>query len=189
MGRTNTQFSYEELHESDLIRRAISGDRQAGSALFARHYDPMYRVALRCTRNPDLAWDVVQDSCLKALGKLSQFRGEAQFSSWVSAIVINTARASLRDANRFISYSDSFVPEQECVQPNPEKTFSGRQMLGRVMRQLRSHREEDFQLIFRRCLVGQSVGHISRETGLSIPSVKVRVHRARIRLRSCLDLG
>jgi RNA polymerase sigma-70 factor (ECF subfamily) len=175
--------------EDYLVSRARSGDREALARLVESHYDMMYRVALRWTKDPDVASDVVQDSCIKVINKITLFRGESRFSSWLSAIIMNTARLNFRKAKRFVSFPDSLADRQECAKPNPETRTQGRQALDQVMNQLRSGREGDYQLVMRRCLVGQSVDHISRETGLSVPTVKVRVHRARARLRKTLEHG
>ena len=64
--------------EDYLVSRARSGDRDALARLVEANYAMMYRVALRWTKDPDTASDVVQDSCIKVINTISFFRGEAR---------------------------------------------------------------------------------------------------------------
>jgi DNA-directed RNA polymerase specialized sigma24 family protein len=68
--------------------------------------------------------------------------------------------------------------------PNPEDTTAGRQLLTQVDEVLQDGRDGDYSLFFKRFVDGDSVKRISDDTGVSVPAIKTRVHRARNRLKS-----
>ena len=86
--------------DSTLITEVKAGQRSSFSELVRRHQKVMMRVALRITRNIDLAEDVVQESFLKAYQKLDRFEGRSSFRSWLYQITANTAKNKLRSLKR-----------------------------------------------------------------------------------------
>lgn len=84
----------------DLVKEAQSGNRLAFSRLVEKHQRTMMRVALRITRDLELAEDVVQDSFLKAFQKLESFEGRSSFKSWMYQITLNTAKNKIRGTHR-----------------------------------------------------------------------------------------
>jgi RNA polymerase sigma-70 factor (ECF subfamily) len=173
--------------EGELVRAAQAGDATALERLFEAHYEMMYRQALRFTRDEERASDVLQESCIKVMHSIAEFRGEARFSSWMSTIVANTAHSYFRAERRFVPLQDDIVDRQVCIKPSPETLVNNRQRLRLAVDCLRQGRIGDYQLFVRRYVVGQSVSSISRDMGLSVPTVKTRVHRARERLKQSID--
>jgi RNA polymerase sigma-70 factor (ECF subfamily) len=84
----------------ELVQEAKSGSRQAFSELVGRHQRSMLRLALRMTRQWDLAEDIVQESFFKAYRGLERFGERASFKSWLYQITLNTARNKLRGLPR-----------------------------------------------------------------------------------------
>lgn len=84
----------------ELVREAQAGNRQAFSQLVEKHQRTMMRVALRLTRDLELAEDVVQDSFIKAFKKLDGFEGRSSFKSWMYQITMNTAKNKIRGSYR-----------------------------------------------------------------------------------------
>src|ERR1700685_282136 len=74
--------------------------RQEMNAVVSRHFPSFYRQAIRYLGNASDAEDAVQDAMLSAFRHIAQFRGEAQMSTWLTRIVINSARARLRKRMR-----------------------------------------------------------------------------------------
>jgi RNA polymerase sigma-70 factor (ECF subfamily) len=183
MGSSRPTFTSEH----QLVCAAQAGDSTALERLFEAHYQTMYRLALRFTKDAQMAADVLQESCITVMRKIGDFRGEARFSSWMGTIVVNTARSQFRNEQRFVSLPDDVFDGRACVKPNPETLVNNRQRLDRAVDCLRRGRVGDYQLFVRRFVVGQSVSSISRDLGLSVPSVKTRVHRARERLKQSIE--
>lgn len=84
----------------NLVEDVKKGDKHAFSQLVQRHQQAMVRVALRLTRDLELAEDVVQESFLKAYQKIDSFEGRSSFKSWLYQITMNTAKNRLRSQPR-----------------------------------------------------------------------------------------
>src|ERR1700722_14940578 len=84
------------LDQSQLISRAQSGDGQAFTALVEPHLHRIYMMAMRITRNHEDAEDACQEGLVKALTHIQRFQGHAQFSTWLTRIVINESLMTFR---------------------------------------------------------------------------------------------
>jgi RNA polymerase sigma-70 factor (ECF subfamily) len=83
---------YERLSDPILVRRVKDGDALALDALCARHSDRIHRIALHVLRDPDDANDAAQESLMKLVRRVGQFRGDSQFSTWLHRLVVNTCK-------------------------------------------------------------------------------------------------
>lgn len=84
--------------DDSLARAAAMGDRDAFAALLGRHYDRLFRFAFRLTGRRAEAEDLTQDICLALPAKLTSFRGEARFTTWLYRVAINAAHDRRRRA-------------------------------------------------------------------------------------------
>jgi RNA polymerase sigma-70 factor, ECF subfamily len=158
------------------------------------HYLPsLYRYSYRLLGNETDAEDAVQDALLAALQHLNQFRGEAQLSTWLTAIVINCSRMQLRKRSRYIHVSlDSRIGEEREYalsdtlvdrRPNPEdechrSTLSARLMKSAV--QLSPTLRKTFHLRFVDRL---SICETARVLGVPTGTVKAQTARAKAKLQ------
>lgn len=85
-----------DLDDRELIRLHCAGDTEAFAELFRRHKDRMWAVALRTTRDPELAADCVQDGFIAAFRRADSFRGESAVTTWLHRIVVNACLDRLR---------------------------------------------------------------------------------------------
>jgi RNA polymerase sigma-70 factor (ECF subfamily) len=175
--------------ENRLVAQAAEGDRKAMETLLARHYTQMYHLALKVTRDPVRAEDVTQESCVQVLRRIHQFRGEARFGSWLSRIVVNTALLRHRRERRLVPTAEIFSPAATAPEPEPEQKVGDREVLRLTDAVLSELRDGDRELFTRRFIDGLSLQSISEETGLSLPALKSRFHRARLRLKEASDRG
>lgn len=81
--------NYSDSEDKTLIQEAIGGSRSALDTLVRRHFDFIYNVALRYVLNPDDAEDLTQEVLVKVITKLSQFRHDSDFRTWLYRIVFN----------------------------------------------------------------------------------------------------
>ena len=87
------------LHEQDdreLLQAHVEGNPDAFGELFRRHRDRMWAVALRTTRNRELASDCVQDAFISAFRRAGSYRGDAAVTTWLHRIVVNACLDRLR---------------------------------------------------------------------------------------------
>jgi RNA polymerase sigma-70 factor, ECF subfamily len=151
------------------------------------------RSAFRCLGNAADAEDAVQDALLSAYKHLSEFRGQARISTWLSAIVINSARMQLRRRSRQPQVPlDEQNPEPEshglCDRlpdhgPTPEEACRRTELAGhvhRLVRQLSPTLRRAFQL---RELDGLTIRETANILGVAEGTVKAQLARARTKLR------
>lgn len=82
--------------DHDLLRRHCEGEPDAFAELFRRHKDRMWAVALRVTRDPELAADCVQEAFVAAFRRADSFRGDSAVTTWLHRIVVNACLDGLR---------------------------------------------------------------------------------------------
>ena len=87
-----------DTSDTDLALAAAGGDEAAFSALLTKCYDSLFRLAFRLTGSQHEAEDLTQDICAALPAKLRNFRGEAQFTTWLYRIAVNTAHDRRRRA-------------------------------------------------------------------------------------------
>jgi len=81
------------MDERQLVKQAQAGDFEAFAQLIKANKHKVYGLVRRLTANIEDAEDIVQESFLKAIDRIDQFRGESAFGTWLSSIALNEARA------------------------------------------------------------------------------------------------
>src|SRR3982750_1985068 len=99
----------EKQTEQNLLAASRSGDKEALQSLYVQNQKRVFSVALNFFGGDEqLAKDITQQVFLKIFGKIEQFRGEAEFSTWLYRITINACLDEQRKTRRFTSFSDFF---------------------------------------------------------------------------------
>jgi RNA polymerase sigma-70 factor, ECF subfamily len=171
-----------------LVDAARKGDRAALDELVRVTYPGTYTLAFRLTGNEDDARDVVQEAYLRAYRGLRRFRGDAQFTTWLYRITANCAANLL--AKRARNRTEA-LPEEESVvdsrpDHDPEQRMAGEDERVRVAGALAVLPWRLRQVIVLRDIYDLPHGWIASELGISEAAAKVRLHRARRRLRELL---
>ena len=96
-----------ELPDRDLLSAHCAGDPDAFGEIFRRHRDRMWAVALRTTRDPEMAADAVQEAFLAAFRRAESFRGESAVTTWLHRIVVNACLDRLRRTKREVALPDA----------------------------------------------------------------------------------
>jgi RNA polymerase sigma-70 factor, ECF subfamily len=174
---------------TDRITHAESehARRNALETLFSTHSTILYKVALRKLGNPADAEDALQDALLSAFKNLNQFKGESQMSTWLTTIVINSARMQLRRrSNRRLVPLDEDHDETGFAadtladdRPDPEQTFRKtqlREVLERFVEKLPPRIRPAFRL---RVLEGLTTREAAQALGIGEATLKAQFFRAR----------
>ena len=93
----------------DVIDACRRGDVDAFAALFELHRDRVYSIALRFSGDPSVALDITQETFLKLLSKIGEFRGEASFESWLYRLVVNGCLDHRRAGRRWSPMLDGWL--------------------------------------------------------------------------------
>lgn len=95
-----------------ILDRARAGDRAAFASIYRQFSAPVYTLALRLTRSPEVAEEVTQEAFLDAMRKLNSFRGEAPFGMWLRQIAVNRALMMMRS---WWEQNRSELPEESDI--------------------------------------------------------------------------
>lgn len=96
----------EDSDDAEILKAALAGDRDAFATLLQRHYALIHGLAWRLTGAHADADDIAQEVCCILAERLSDFRGHAKFTTWLSAIVFNACRDFRRRRSAFTRFSD-----------------------------------------------------------------------------------
>jgi RNA polymerase sigma-70 factor, ECF subfamily len=180
-----TSRSTAELVDADLISAAKRGDREAFDALVRRSYVDTYTLAYRLTGNVEDAHDVVQEAYLRAYKGLRRFRGDAQFSTWLYRITANCAATHLgRSSRHRHEVLDEQVPVADTRTENdPQLRATANELRSRLSQALEDLPPRLRAVVVLRDVYGLPHEAIAKELGISESAAKVRLHRARNKLR------
>jgi RNA polymerase sigma-70 factor, ECF subfamily len=97
-----------------LIAGVLAGDARAERALYRTHVDRVHRVTLRMTRDEELARELTQQTFSRAFERLSSFRGDSAFTTWLHRVAVNTALSGLEKAGRIREVEQELDPSVPC---------------------------------------------------------------------------
>jgi len=174
------------VDETELIRSAQSGDRTAFDELVRRTYLDVFTLAIRLTGNEEDARDVVQDAYLRAWKGIHRFRGDAQLSTWLYRITANCASTYLSRRRRLCTepFSAGLDPTELRHEAQPEAMVETTLDLERIARAVDQLPAKLRSVVVLRDVYGLPHEAIAEELGISLSAAKVRLHRARQRLRN-----
>ncbi|MGH9468424.1 MAG: sigma-70 family RNA polymerase sigma factor [Terriglobales bacterium] len=181
--------------DSTLVRESCAGVPGAFETLIGRYERRLFRSALAITGNAADAEEVVQESLLRAFQHLSEFRGESKFQTWLTQIVLNTARMKLRKNHGALweSLDEPHVTEEGTVprdvaewRENPEQQLSRGEIEALLHQALRGLPPGYREVVVLRDVQLLSTQDTAEILGLSIANVKTRLLRARLQLRDRL---
>ncbi len=172
----------------ELIEGAQDGDHRAFEELVRLTYQDAYTLAYRMTGDEEDARDVVQETYLRVHKGLKKFRGDAQFSTWLHRITANCANTFL--GRKVRTRTDELPEDSVVVDLNPQSDPVHRADVGDLRRQLtdalRSLPPKLRAVVVLRDIYDLPHETIAEELGITESAAKVRLHRARKRLREKL---
>jgi RNA polymerase sigma-70 factor (ECF subfamily) len=174
--------------QAALVAAAQGGDRGAFEELVRATYADAYTLAWRLCGDEEDARDVVQDAYLRAYRGLRRFRGDAQFTTWLYRIVANCAATSLarRSRNRTEAMDDDGPFADEAPDTDPEAVAEATSLRDRVNVALAALPPRLRAVVVLRDVYDMPHEAIAKELGITEAAAKVRLHRARRRLREQL---
>jgi RNA polymerase sigma-70 factor (ECF subfamily) len=178
-----------------LVSAAKSGDAAAFEELVNRYESKIFRLTMNITRNREDAEDSMQDAFLKAYSHLDSFKEDSRFYTWLVRIAANEALMRLRkrrpnqvSLDEPIEGEDDLMPrEVEDWGPSPEQRYAQSE-LHEILDQVIDQLDPDFRTVFvLRDIEELSTEETAAAMGISVPAVKSRMLRARLKLRQKLD--
>ena len=176
--------------DSEIISLVLKGDHNAYGALVDRYKSYVFTLTLRFTKNREDAEEVSQDIFIKAYRSLADFKGTAKFSTWLYTIVNTTCITFLRkkrlevkslDDEKTFEVADS---QDSGFRANVVEQKSRQNMVNQAIAMLSPDDAEIITLFYKN---EQSLEEISHILGLEVNAAKVRLHRARGRLKEKME--
>jgi RNA polymerase sigma-70 factor (ECF subfamily) len=176
-----------------LVERTVAGDHKAYELLVLKYQRRIERLIGRMVRDTDLVEDIAQETFIRAYRALSQFRGEAQFYTWLYRIAVNTAKKALVDLKRDPLVSEttlrggggdeedetSAVENELTSAETPETVLAAKEIAAAVNSAMEALPEELRQAVTLREIDGLSYEEIAEVMSCPIGTVRSRIFRAR----------
>ncbi len=174
----------------ELVQRTIAGDQRAYELLVIKYQRRIERLIGRMVRDTDLIPDIAQETFIRAYRALHQFRGEAQFYTWLYRIAVNTAKKFLMDLKRNpVAYESGVLgdDEDETYRPRyeqstdetPETVLAAQEIAQAVNSAMEALPADLRQAVTLREIEGLSYEEISLAMDCPIGTVRSRIFRAR----------
>ena len=180
----------EPESDEDLVGKYLAGDERAFSVLVERHQTRVFNVALRVLGDPEDARDATQDAFVSMLRKLSQFRGESAFTTWLHRVTLNSCYDILRKRRRqpmLRLVGDEDDPLPDTGPPVPDHADATVASI-EVARALQLIPEEYRVTLVLADIQDLPYEEIARVLDVPVGTVKSRVHRGRIALARAMGL-
>ncbi len=186
--RPERPLVYERLSDPILVRRVKDGDQLALAALCARHAERVHRIALHVLRDPEDANDAAQESMVKLVRRVKQFRGDSQFSTWLHRLVVNTCKDVAQARWAAERRTEPLLEDTRVARDgDPARALAAaetRRELGACLAELPAAQASVVAL---KDAFDASFDEISAATGLPVGTAKCYAHRGRSTLREKLS--
>jgi RNA polymerase sigma-70 factor (ECF subfamily) len=178
-----------------MIAAVLAGEIQLYHDLVRPYERSVYVMALSYMKNAADAEDVAQEAFVRAFRKLSSFRAESKFSTWLISITINEARTRLRrQALVRMEPLDQLPDEDKGISPAllrdwreiPSEAVERDEVRVLIQRAVEQLPEIYRQVFLLRDVEELTINETAEALNISIPSIKVRLHRARMMLQKQL---
>lgn len=186
---------FDTRTEAQIVASVLAGNTHEFHDLMRPYERSVYIMALSLLHNEADAEDAAQEAFLKAFRNLGRFRGDSKFSTWLISIVLNEARSRLRSRKTVrMEFLDDLPEGQESVTPallRDWREIPSEALERHEIRHMLQQAITDLPLIYREVFLLRDVEELSvnesaEALGISIASVKVRLHRARLMMQKKL---
>jgi len=178
----------EAISDGECVKRLLDGETDAFEILVQRHQKTIFNLIYRMLGDYDDAAEVAQEVFLSAYRSIAQFRGDANFSTWLYRIAINhasTRRRSLANASQRSMALGARDPVDDR-HPDPMDAVMQKEIQQRVQAALNCLSPDDATLILLRDMQDVPYEEVAKMLHLPLGTVKSRLYRARQTLKAKL---
>jgi RNA polymerase sigma factor (sigma-70 family) len=176
--------------DNEIITRVLGGESQLFAELVTRYQNFVFTLALRYTPLREDAEEIAQDVFVKAYRALRDFRGDSKFSTWLYSIVNSTSITFLRKKKLDVQSLDSeqvFEAADNQASGTSANQVEVKSKVEMVTKAIQLLTPDDAKLITLFYKAEQSLEEISKILGIETNTVKVKLHRARTRLKEKME--
>ncbi|MSR63717.1 MAG: sigma-70 family RNA polymerase sigma factor [Planctomycetes bacterium] len=181
------EWARDLLPDEEVVRRVCAGEKQLFELLVRRHNPRLYRAVRALVRDDHDAEEALQLAYVRAWRRLATFDGRARFTTWMTRIALRTGLEVSRQRARGGQAGPGELEALAERGPSPHEQEAAHDELSRLLERSLDALPRSQRLVFvLRVLEGQSTGDVARALELTEAAVKVRLMRARERLRRAL---
>lgn len=189
--KTDSLVAAPDNSDLMLVERTVAGDQRAFELLVIKYQRRIQRLIGRMVRDVDLVEDIAQETFIRAYRALHQFRGDAQFYTWLYRIAVNTAKKALMDLKRDPTISEAAWrgsdDEDETSRPGnepttdetPESQLAAKEIAAVVNAAMEALSPDLREAVILREIEGLSYEEIAAAMNCPIGTVRSRIFRAR----------
>ncbi|MGB1242879.1 MAG: RNA polymerase sigma factor [Chitinophagales bacterium] len=175
----------DKVHQRQLIKACMRGDRTAQNQLYKEHKYKMMGVCLRYAKDRAEAEDILQDGFFKVFCDLKQFSGTGPLGAWIRRVMVNTALMHVRK-NKNKLFPSVELEKVEHKQASEEDLFSRFRMQALV--QMIQRLPDGYRMVFNMYVIeGYSHKEIAKQLDISESTSKSQLSRAKMTLRQMLE--
>ena len=179
-----------KLSDIDLIEQTLAGDQSAYADLIKRHQRFVFTLAMRFAKSREDAEEIAQDCFIKAYRSLESFQRQSKFTTWLYSIVYTTAMTTLRKkriATDSIDDEDTFIQVENKPSSYDENNVENKSRSFYLSQAIDQLLPDDATIITLFYKGEQSLEEIAQTMGIEANTVKVKLFRARQRLKDKLE--
>ena len=178
-------LDYEKLSDPILVTRAKDGDREALATLCERHAPRVERLAAHLLSDPEDARDAAQDALAKLCVRIRQFRGEAQFTTWLHRLVVNTCR-DVAERQRSRRCEPLLEDRRVAADGDPARALDLAELRSELSTGLGAISAQQARVVVLKDAFDWSFAEIAARDDIPVGTAKCYAHRARSSLRDRL---
>lgn len=167
-----------DASDREVIEACRRGDQDAFRVLFEAHKDRVYSIALRYSGDPAAAMDIAQDTFLKLLSRIQDFRGDSQFESWLYRLVVNACLDHQRRGRRWMPFLGELVDRLRSPRETVLHELMRAELQSEVQVVIGKLPPEQRIVIVLRYTEGLSYDQIAEILGCSAGTIASRLNRA-----------
>lgn len=195
----NRGFESHSVDDAALVALASQGSEEAVRALVRKYNRRLFRLARGYVRDDAEAEDIVQETYVHAFSRLEAFRGEAEFSTWLTRIAINEALGRIRRRRPDVDIDDIEMLQREAgggnvvifpigSMPRSPEAEAARGQIRISLERLVDRLPARLRVVFiLRDIEGLTTEETARHLGIAIEAVRTRLHRARRHMRQAIE--
>ncbi|HLH38910.1 MAG TPA: sigma-70 family RNA polymerase sigma factor [Bryobacteraceae bacterium] len=167
-----------ESNDRETIAACQRGDRDAFRALFEAYQDRVYSIALRYTADPAAALDIAQETFLKLLSSIREFRGDSNFDTWLYRLVVNRCFDYRRGGKRWLAFVEELLDRLREPQASVLEELARGEVREEVRKGVAQLPPEQRMAVVLRYTEGLAYEQIAEIMGCSPGTVASRLNRA-----------
>jgi RNA polymerase sigma-70 factor (ECF subfamily) len=184
--RPEGHLVYARLSDPILVKRAKDGDGRALEALFERHAPRVEKLALHLLRDPEDARDASQEALAKLCARIGQFRGEAQFATWLHRLTVNACR-DVGNRQRARACEPLIEDRRPATEADPAREADRTELRTELNKCLAEIAPEQARVVVLKDALGFSFEEVAAVSDMPVGTAKCYAHRGRNRLRAKLS--